>query len=89
MPPHVAPSAPSFDALDDDDDDVAGAAEVVAAAGADEVAVAGADETAGAVVDAFVGVVAVVWSLPPPHAPRTTLAENAPTFRIIMAARLA
>ena len=58
MPPHVAPSAPSFGPLADVED--AGA---VVAAGADEAedCVAGADDAAGAALaDAFVGVVAVV-----------------------------
>lgn len=58
IPPHVAPSAPSFGPLAEVED--AGA---VVATGADEAedCVAGADDAAGvALADAFVGVVAVV-----------------------------
>lgn len=56
-------------------------------AGAEDVSVAGEDDAAG-VADAFVGVVAVDCSLPPPHAPVSTIAPIAIAFRIIMAPRL-
>jgi hypothetical protein len=87
MPPHVAPSAPSFGPLADvDDAGAVVAAGAVVVAGAEDVSVAGADDAAG-VADAFVGVVADC-SLPPPHAPRSTIAPIAIAFRIIMAPRL-
>jgi hypothetical protein len=88
MPPHVAPSAPSFVPLADvDDAGAVVAAGAVVVAGAEDVSVAGEDDAAG-VADAFVGVVAVDCSLPPPHATRSIVAPTAIAFRVIMAPRL-